>query len=193
MCLSSIIRAITALTELGFISHLDKSALILAQCWIFNLSSNAMMVMLTQHKSESAVAICKHLLSSKENTGRYVAKAVGTIISCFPVVLYGPLYYHHFEQTKAEAVTESKGYLDVVMSLSANAQLEAHWWIATIGNASKPITRKKSKHESKTEGWGAFHNNSCTCETCSASEKQSSINFLEMKAIVFALKVLAKD
>ena len=196
MCLSTIITAITVLTDLGFISHPDKSSFIPAQeitMLGFNVSSNAMMVMPTQHKSESAVAICKRLLRSKENTIRYVAKVVGTIISCFPGVLYGPIYYHHFEQTEAEALKESKGNFDVVMSLSANATLEVTSWIVNSGSASKPITREKSKHEIKTEGWGAFHNNTCTCGTCSASENQSSINFREMKAILFALTVFAKD
>ena len=200
MCLSNVIRAITVFTELGFVIHPDKSSFIPAQeikMLGFNLKSNAMMVTPTQHKIESVVAICKRLLSSQENTIRYVAKAVATIISCFPGVLYGPLYYRHLEQTKSEALKESKGNFDVVMSLLANAKLEVNWWIANIGNASKPISRENPKHEINTDaslqGWGAFHNNTCTGGTWSASEKQSSINFLEMKAILFALKVFAKD
>ena len=83
------------------------------------------------------------------------------------------------------------------MSLSANAKLEVNWWISYNGNASKPATHEHPKPESKTDvslqGRGAGCNNTSTCGTWSASEKQSSIKCLEMKALLFALKVFVKD
>ena len=86
-----------------------------------------LMVMPTQQKIESVVAMFQNLLSSKEKTIGHVAKVVGSVISCFPGVIYGALYYSHLEQAKTDAIKESKGNFDVVMSLSANAKFKSKW------------------------------------------------------------------
>ena len=55
-----------------------------------------------------------------------MGKAVGTMNSCFPGVLNGPLYYRHLEQVKTKALKESKENLDVAMSVSVHANLEVN-------------------------------------------------------------------
>ena len=93
-CLSNVIRATKLLMALGFTVHPEKSSFIPSQkikMLGFILNSKTMTVKPTQQKIESVLAVCQKLLSQKKPTIRSCAKALGTMISCFPGILYGPL------------------------------------------------------------------------------------------------------
>ena len=163
----------------------------------FILNSKTMTAKPTQQKIESVLAVCQKLLSKKKPTIRSCAKALGTMISCFPGILYGPLYYRQLEKEKTEALKMNKGDFESFMSPSPSAKLELEWWIRNISLAFKPLTRENPVHVIKTdaslEGWGAFYNETTAGGIWSLSEKENSINYLEMKAVLFGLQTFAKE
>lgn len=83
---------------------------------------------------------------------------LGKMVSCFPGVTYGALYYCHIECHKNCALQKNRGNFDRRMSLSANAKLELEWWIANVMTAENVMTRDQPSCElmmdASTEGWG---------------------------------------
>jgi hypothetical protein len=67
---------------------------------------------------------------------REVAQIIGKIVSCFPGVLHGPLYYRHLERGKTSALAKNKGNFDAKMTLSKESILELKWWSNKVIDAS---------------------------------------------------------
>ncbi len=68
--------------------------------------------------------------------------------------------------------------------------------VLNIGHSFRPLTRGNLTHVIKTDaslaGWSAFYDHVSTEGQWSLSEQQYSINYLEMKAILFALQTISK-
>ena len=66
------------------------------------------------------------------------------------------------------------------------------WWIDSIESASNPITRGEVDitltSDASKQGWGAATSDSSTGGLWTAEEATEHINFLEMLAVLFALK-----
>ena len=78
------------------------------------------------------------------------------------------------------------------MCLSSQAREELKWWIDSIASASNPITREEVNititSDASKQGWGAATSDSSTGELWTAGKAKEHINFLEMLAVLFALK-----
>ena len=63
-----------------------------------------MTVRLTREKAQSIKLDCEHFLQKSEMTLtiREVAQIVGKLVSSFPAVLHGPLYYRNLEKVNRQ-------------------------------------------------------------------------------------------
>ena len=88
-----------------------------------------------------------------------MAQIVGKLVSSFPGVLFGPLYYRSLENDKTIALTKNCGNFDAHMHLSVQAVAELNWWSANILATFKPISHGQPSMVITTDasknGWGA--------------------------------------
>ncbi len=94
-----------------------------------------MTVSLTSEKAKKLKVVVTRLLSSNRPLIRDVARVIGLIISTFPGVMFGPLYFHTTEAEKAQALKLNQGNFDTHMEQSTNAKCELRWWGRQCGNS----------------------------------------------------------
>lgn len=68
-----------------------------------------MTVRLTPKKADKIVVLCQKALRARELSIREVASLIGTLVSTFPGVECGPLYYRHLEWDKDLALKSALG------------------------------------------------------------------------------------
>ena len=66
---------------------------------------------------------------------------IGILVSSFPGVAYGPLYYRALESAKCAGLRASKGNYSFKISLPLEAKRELQWWIDNVETATNPISR----------------------------------------------------
>ena len=106
-CKSNIEETSNLLRELGLYPHENKSVTTptqVIQHLGFILNSIDMTVSLTIEKINKLRDIAQLVLSHSPMTIRLVAKLVGHMVSCFPGVEFGELYYRQIEIEKSTAL-----------------------------------------------------------------------------------------
>ena len=197
-CLNNLIDTICLFTKLGFVIHPEKSSVIPSQeieilgCLIKSIK---MTVCLTQGKKEALKILCNKILKAECNSIEIVAKVIGKIVSCFPAVLYGPLYFRSLEYDKTTALKQSKGNFKANINVSKYAKTELEWWVNNIDKSFKPITTKDFEMvittDASKDGWGAVCDSHATNGMWTETEKELASNHLEMLAVYFGLKCFA--
>ena len=61
---------------------------------------------------------CSRLVCSATMSIQELAEVIGLLVSSFPGVLYGPLFYRHLEHDKATALRQNKGNYHARIKLS---------------------------------------------------------------------------
>ena len=161
-CCSNLIDTVTLFTQLGLVVHPDKCAFCPSQELVilgFVINSVTMTVRLTSEKALALKIDCQKFL--KKSPGTIVIRAlaqIGKLVSSFPGVLYGPLYYRHLERDKTTALAIAHGNFDARMTLSEHSALELQWWSAHVVDAFKPISHGEPSSVITTDaslsGWG---------------------------------------
>ena len=54
------------------------------------------------------------------------------MVSSFPGVMFGPLYFRQLERDKTEALKCNKDVFDVFMIISDKARQELEWWVMHV-------------------------------------------------------------
>ena len=96
-CVDDVIDSVQVVDSLGFVAHPDKSTFIPPQRLEFLgfiLNSVEMTIRLTQEKATGLQTACNILLTNPSPT---IRDLVRVIVSSFPSVRYGPLYYRSLE------------------------------------------------------------------------------------------------
>ena len=194
-CAKNVVDTVKLLDTLGFVVHPEKSVFIPTQKLVFLgfiLDSVSMLVCLTPEKTLKLKQAATDLFNCKNPTIREVAKVLGLIVSSFPGVAYGPLHYRYLERDKTTALKTSKWNFDAKMCISSQGKEELKWWIDSIESASNPINQGEVDititSDASKQGWGAATSDSSTGGLWTAEEAKEHINFLEMLAVLFALK-----
>jgi hypothetical protein len=176
-------------------AHTDKSVFIPTQeldYLGFTLISKTMRVTVTPGKKLKLIETCKELLTKEYPTIREVARVIGLLISNFPGVAMGPLYYRLSEADKIAALKHNKGKFDATMQLSAEAKEELVWWIHNIDTAFNPVHRGKPNVTIQTYasklGWGCRLADKTTGGLWAQTESYEHINYLETLAVFLSLK-----
>ena len=199
-CVVNIIDTLTLLDSLGLVVHPHKSIFLPTQeitTLGFIINSVTMTIRLTVDKANDLRFACETLLTTQKPLSiRQVATVIGKIVASFPGVMYGPLYYRCLEADKSTALKKQKGNFDAIMSLSKMAKQELHWWVNHAQGSYQQLSRDKPSHQITTDasliGWGAEYEGVSSGGTWTKLEAANHINYLEMLAILFGLKVFAK-
>lgn len=196
-CAQNVADTSTLISELGFISHPEKSVTTPSQTLVFLgfiLNSKTMTVSPTTHKVEKTINACSLLLSNNCPRIVQVAEVIGILISNLPGSKYGPLHYRALEVDKINALKSARGDYKATMTLSTQAKQELVWWVDNIAEASNPVQCTNPdiiiKSDASNMGWGAVRDTTTTGGRWTDGEKQEHINILELQAAFFALKSL---
>ena len=139
-------------------------------------------------------SICTRLIKAQTTTIREVSRALGYMVSSFPGVMYGPLYFRQLEREKKKtlALRSSKGDYDARMVVSDKARKELMWWNTHLEASYNVISHDEPtvvmSTDSSSTGWGCALNDTSTGGHWTAEEAQNHINYLELLAIYLALK-----
>ena len=199
-CLNTAHISKDLMTNLGFIMNDDKSIFIPSQQVTylgFIIDSVLMIVTLPLEKINKVVSLCKKLYNVAMVSIREVAKVIGVLVSCFPAVEYGRLYYRELEKAKINALKSHLGNFDEQMVVSAEMKLELKWWMENIHCQVRHIYRSSPQviiqTDSSLEGWGVVFKEKKFGGRWKSEEKSLHINCLELTAILFGLQALALE
>ena len=106
----------------------------------FILDSLLMRIYMTPDKVAKVIDLCSNLLRTRSPTIRTVSQVLGYIISTFPGVMFGPLYFRHLERDKSQALTQANGNFDLPMHVSVAATQELSWWVSSAPTAYNVIS-----------------------------------------------------
>ena len=104
-----------------------------------------MTISLTQEKIQRIKEKCKKMMEITELPIWELASFIGLLVSSFPGVLYGPLFYRHLETDKTTALRQNKGNYNAGMRLSQESVSEIKWWYDNILTVNYPILLPNSK------------------------------------------------
>ena len=199
-CVQNLIDTLTLLDRVGFVVHPEKSVLQPTQKLVFLgfvLDSINMTITLTCEKAAKIKDACQTLMNSSKPLIREVARVLGLLTSSFPGVMYGPLHYRWLDMNKTKALKENKGNFDRPMTWSPQAQKDLTWWARNIEHCYNVISHHQPTATMSTDaskiGWGCSFGKITTGGTWSVEESQRHINWLETKAIAFAIQCFLSE
>lgn len=205
-CLNAIAETVSIFDELGFTIHPEKSILVPCHEIIylgFVINSINMTVRLTDKRKDALKQWATYIYNTTYNTIREVAKLVGLMVSSFPGVTFGPLYYRTIEREKFISLKNNSGNWEKTFKLSEYARAEIKWWIDNVDTAVHKINQPEPTLVLKTDasllGWGVHRkdtegNQSQTGGAWLPQEVEAMhINELEAFAAFLGLKTYAKN
>lgn len=200
LCQENVTRTREVLESLGFILNIEKSCLNPSQqCKFLGFIYNSIefTVELPQEKREKILKLVKIFQNKSKCTIREFAECVGVLVSACPAVKYGWLYTKLIERYKYLALEKCQNNFDESMKISREIIRELDWWKRKILIINNPIRNSNFLLEifsdSSLTGWGACLNNQRTRGWWDVKDQKESINFLELKAVFYALKCFASN
>lgn len=158
----------------------------------FVLDSVQMRIYVTNEKTGELKSICAKLIKAQKTTIREVSRALGYMVSSFPGVMYGPLYFHQLEREKTLALRYSKGDYDAFRVVSDKACNELMWWNTHLEASYNVISHGEPtvvmSTDASSTGWGCALHDASTGGHWTTEEAKNHINYLELLAIYLALK-----
>lgn len=183
------------MTKLGFMVHPEKSVFKPTRKIMFlgnMIDSEKMIVYLPDDKKDRIIEECSILIKKDFVKIRDVAKVIGIIVSSFSAVEFGKLWYRNLETAKINALRSSAGNYDSNMYISSIMKEELEWWIKNIRSQVRHISHGNPEISIQTDaslqGWGAVLNKHEIGGRWSEDESQNHINYLEILAILLAIK-----
>ena len=147
-----------------------------------------MRIYLTNEKAGKLKSTCTKLIKAQNTTIR----ALGYMVSSFPGVMYGPLYFRQLERKKTLALGYSKGDYDAFMVVSDKACNELMWWNTHLEASYNVISHGEPtvimSTDASSTGRGCALNDTSTGGHWTTEEATNHINYLELLAIYLALK-----
>ena len=201
-CQRNVNETITFLEDLGFILNFKKSSLNPSQelrYLGFIINSLDMSIILPEVKRLSLLNRVKRFSFLKKCKLRDFASLIGSLISACRAVPYGFLYTRGFERENYLACLDSENNYNAKISLPRRLQEDFLWWISILSKAkiSKSSAQFTPSCEIFTDaslsGWGAAMGTQKTHGWWSVSEQSEHINYLELKAVYYALRCFAKN
>ncbi|CAB4031951.1 Transposon Ty3-G Gag-Pol poly [Paramuricea clavata] len=163
----------------------------------FLLNSLLMQISLTADKAQKVKQMCQELLANPRPSIRDVARALGTFTASLPGVMYGQLHYRWLEIDKTDALKLNKGNLDKLMTLSPDAIHDLNWWYTSIPSAHNPISHGETQvcitTDASLTAWGCSLDDVNADENWTPIQAEHHINYLEMLAVFFALKLFSSQ
>ena len=186
----------------GFKINLSKSVLSPTQQIEhlgFIIDSKQMVVRLTPEKRNKLRKLLLDCLDDRHMSIRQVATLAGKCLATKPANPWAMLYTKKIEKDKIEALADSGGNFDAIMSLSAESRKDLAWWLKNLDHLIGPIRTppfdKVLKTDASSSGWGCFLEGGqiATGGRWSVAEQQAHINALELRAILLSLYSLGRN
>ena len=200
MCLKNVQTTTKILQDAGFFINFNKSALIPSNEITYLgllINSAEMKVYLPDKKVQKIINEGSTLMHNRTCTIRLLASFIGTVVSSFPAIQYGPLFYRKMERCKIESLRISKRNFDSNIELNNEVKDEIYWWVENVKKSGNPIVKKDYDCIMDTDasllGWGAIFGDEKTSGRWTVSESESHINVLELLAVLFSLMSFFKD
>ena len=136
------LHATHLLTRLGFVPHPTKSMFEPTQTLEFLgflLNSLTMQVKLPPRKTERLIHECQRVLSTTSLSIRDLASLIGSLVSTFPGVQFGPLHYHTLGHDKNIALLRSNYNFEANVVLSPASKLDLNWWVRSLPTSFREI------------------------------------------------------
>ena len=99
-----------------------------------------MTITLTEDKKANLLHLLKHVVEKPSMSVRHLAKVIGKMISCFPAIPAGRMYYRPLERKKVAALAVNPSFEGKV-TLSELKIRCVRWWLNEIPTAIAPIRR----------------------------------------------------
>lgn len=198
-CLENINITRQLLTSLGFLINEQKSNCVPnTSCKFLGyiLDTAKFQVSLPTEKIIKIKKQLEYFKNLKRCKIRDFASLVGLLTSACPAVEYSWLYTKEFERCKYLNLKNDLDNYDRYMELPNTLKSDFDWWTRAISSPACKIKYDEYSLEifsdASTTGWGA----ACGEETASGiwneEERSKHINYLELLAAFFGLKVFAK-
>ena len=129
-CLTTVLETLKLFDDLGFCAHPGKSCLIPSQEVNFLgvvLNSITMTVRLPMEKKQKMKNACTALQERSKYIIREAARVIGLLVSSFPTVMYGQLYYRELEKEKSHTLKDNNGNYEAFMSLTTVFKTQLQW------------------------------------------------------------------
>lgn len=198
-CVREVSYTVSLLQSLGFIINKEKSALHPnTNCKFlgFIIDTEKLQISLPNekiHKIKKEIDKFKILTRCKV---REFARLVGLLTSACPAVEYGWLYTKELERCKYLNIKEDNNY-DKYMTIPPSILPDLAWWSRVISNSVNKIKQNEYclviYSDASTTGWGAACEEKRASGMWSDSERSRHINYLEILAAFFGLKIFAKS
>ena len=150
-------------SSLGLLIHPEKCLHIPSQIVTvlgFIINSLEMTIFLTTEKKTSLLELCHETMQSDQIKIRDLARLIGKLVSSFPCLANGPLFYRDLEMAKTEALKLKRGNYDGTMVLSDDMKSELQGWVNNLETATSPISNANPYIVIDTNasliGWGLF-------------------------------------
>ena len=150
-------------TSLGLLIHPEKSLDIPSQIATvlgFIINSLDMTISLTTEKKTSLLELCHKIMQSNQIMIRDQPRLIRKLISSFPGVAYGPLFYCDLEMAKTEALKPKRDNYDSTMVLSDDMKSELQCWVDNLGTVTFPLSNSNPDIVIDTDasliGWEAL-------------------------------------
>lgn len=188
------------LSSLGFLINEEKCQLVPSQkikFLGFILDSHNMSIILPNDKRLALKKRVELFANKSVCKIRNFASLIGSLVSVCRAILYGKVYIRDLEREKFYAIEKSNDNYDANMHLSKYSDYD--WWIKKLSLPviGRPLIRKLFEHEifsdASLSGWGACMGNQRSHGWWSDNEKLEHINYLELRAVYYALRCFAGD
>ena len=195
ICEENIYKTMHLYDKLGFAINFKKSQIVLTQrirIFGFVIDSVKMIITLTEEKKQKLKTLFLNLIRINKPTIRYLAKVIGTIISCMPAALLGPLFYRYLENDKVTSLRLNKGNFDAAAKISPERKQELEWCLKNTDSIEKPIALPPIDLQyfcdSSSYSWGANFNTDKIGGAWDIKGKALHINCKELLAVYYFLR-----
>lgn len=184
---------------LGFTINTEKSRCTPSQTVIFlgfEFSSVNQTISIPSDKRRRIKEELVHFQNLRRCKLRNFAHLVGLLVSVCPAVQYGWMYTKNFERIKFLNLRQNEDYNQII-SLPKSLSKGFSWWIRNIDTCFCPIRvgdyQKEIFSDASRTGWGATCSGQKANGQWNSEELKQHINYLELAAAFFGLKIFAKN
>lgn len=198
-CSYNINTSIKLLQSLGFIINFQKSNTIPSKsCKFLGFILNSHKFIITLHEAKIRYIIDSiiEFMKLKRCKIQKFAQIIGLLVSACPAVEYGWVYTKEFERYKYLKLKDDCDY-NKYMNIPKSLHNDFTWWLKALVNPSHRIRDDNYALEifsdASTTGWGGAYAGETASGQWSQEERAHHINYLELLAAFFSLKIFAKD
>ncbi|XP_057297381.1 uncharacterized protein LOC130627599 [Hydractinia symbiolongicarpus] len=138
-----------------------------------------------KEKKGNITKICTELIRCNFTSIQKVSSVSGALVSCFPRVKFGKLFYRNLEHDKTSALKNNSGKFDFKMQIATRSKKELQWWVDNILTSFNTIGYTNPdlviETDASNTGWGAVSESIKINEFWDKNERDLHTNALELK------------